>query len=122
MSGLDIYAAIYQVLNFFISAIIIVVVGIVFLFILRMKNARDVAPDRKTGEHKLLCHFFGTGGHYYELCKVSGNVVTTKKGGSYLVDAKAIYPSAWKPGQPSLVQVGVGATAYLEDEREPIVS
>lgn len=122
LSGLDIYSAVYQILNFFIAILFVIVVLVLMLFFLRLKNARLVAPDKKTGEHKILCYFFGTGGCYYELCRVSGNSVVTKKGGSYLVNPKAEYPSSYPPGQPTIVQVGVQATAYLEDEREPIVS
>jgi hypothetical protein len=123
LSGINIYAYIYQFLNLIISGLFVLVIGVVALFFLRMKNARDVAVDPKTGETKLLCDFYtDSGGYYFELCRVRGNEVTTKKGGSYFVNAKCCYQALWKPGQLSLIQVGVQKAVYFENCREPIAS
>lgn len=123
IDGQAIYAAIYQFLNFIISGLVVVVVIVMVLFFLRLKNARDVAPDTKTGEYKILVEFYPVHGKkYHELCRVIGNTVKSKRGGEYLLMSNCVWEDAWRPGQPSIVQVPVQCTAYYENISEPIVS
>lgn len=60
------------------------------------------------------------------LCDHDGSSVRPPEGhklqGNYFISSECLYMGKWKPGQPKWAQVGVATTAYIENEREPIVS
>lgn len=82
--------------------------------------------NTRAAEGKILCHFFGPAGWYYELCDHDGSSVRPPEGhtlkGNYFVSNECLYMGHWKPGQLKWVQVGVPCTAYIENEREPVVA
>ena len=110
---------VYQILNLLIGAMIFGTLIMAWMFLMRWKNAKDA-------EGKILCHFFGPAGWYYLLCDHDGSSVKPPEGhniqGNYFISNECLYMGKWKPGQSKFVQVGVPTTAYIENEREPIVS
>lgn len=110
---------IYQILNLLIGAMIFGVCIMTWLFFMRWRNAKEV-------EGKMLVHFFTAGGgYYYALCREDKGKVEAPPGhevGDYFIQPECKYMGKWKPGQMRFAQVGVPTTAYLENEREPIVS
>ena len=110
---------IYQFLNVLIGAMVLGIFIMSWFFFMRWQNTRQA-------DGKILCHFFGPAGWYYMLCEHEGSSVRPPEGhklqGNYFISSECLYMGKWKPGQPKWAQVGVATTAYIENEREPIVS
>ena len=110
---------IYQILNLLIGGMIFATLIMTWMFFTRWKNTRE-------SDGKILCHFFGPAGWYYMLCDHEGSSVRPPEGhtmpGNYFISNECLYMGKWKPGQMKWMQVGVPCTAYLENEREPIVA
>jgi hypothetical protein len=86
----------------------------------------NIRKYKKLVEGRILCNFFGPAGWYFVLCKHEGNKVEPPEGhhiqGSYLITSDCIYQGQYPPGWPKIFQVGVAATAYIENEDVPIVA
>lgn len=110
---------VYQILNVLIGAMIFGTLIMSWMFFVRWKNTRE-------SDGKILCHFFGPAGWYYLLCDHDGSSVRPPEKhtmqGNYFISNECLYMGKWKPGQMKWMQVGVPCTAYIENEREPIVS
>lgn len=110
---------IYQILNFVIGALVLGTLLMSWMWFMRWKHTRE-------SDGKILAHFFGPAGWYYELCDHDGSCLRPpekhKMQGNYFISNECLYMGKWPPGSIKFTQVGVPCTAYIENEREPIVA
>jgi hypothetical protein len=108
-----------QVSGLLIGGMVFVVFVGGIIFLQRFKNEKAV-----TG--KILVVFWGPAGLDFVLCRIEGSKVEPPEAhyikGSYLIKADSVYPARYPVGYPRLLQVGVPATSYIDNEDEPIVS